>query len=66
MSASALDQRLQAFGELLPLAAAQSHLADELLEAGRAVRLAFDLAEDGGVSDHGKSNHGLPRMSTDS
>ena len=47
----ALHQRLQAFGELLPLVAAQAHLADELLVSGRAVRLAFDVAQDGLVSD---------------
>ena len=50
--AAAFDQRLQPVGELLPLLAAQGHLADELLESGRAVRLAFDVAEDGGVSNH--------------
>ena len=50
--ASAFDQRLQAFGELLALVAAQAHLADELLESGRAVRLAFDVAQDGLVSEH--------------
>ena len=49
---AALDQRLQALGKLLPLAAAQAHLADELLESGRVVRLAFDVAQDGLVSEH--------------
>ncbi len=48
----ALDQRLQAVGELLPLVATQGHLTDELLESSRAVRLAFDVAENGGVSEH--------------
>ena len=42
--ARAFHERLQPFGELLPLAAAQAHLADELLEPRRAVRLALDVA----------------------
>ena len=50
--AAALYQRLQEIGELLPLAAAQAHLADKLLESGRAVRLAFEVAQDGLVGDH--------------
>ena len=52
--APAVDQRLQALGELLALAASQGHLADELLESRRAVRLAFDVAQDGLVSEHVK------------
>ena len=50
--APALDQGVQPVGKLLPLVATQGHLTDELLEPGRAVRLAFDVAEDGGVSEH--------------
>src|SRR5271165_2580581 len=50
--AAGFDQRLQALGELLPLAAPQAHLADELLESGRAVGLAFDVAQDGLIGNH--------------
>ena len=50
--APTFDQRLQSFGKLLPLVAAQGHLADQLLESGRTMRLAFDVAKDGGVSKH--------------
>ena len=49
---SALHQRLQSFGELLPLLAAQIHLADELLVAGGVVRLAFDVPQDGLIGEH--------------
>src|SRR5208337_3615730 len=61
-------------GELLPLAAAQPHLADELLESGRAVGLAFDATQDGLVGNHvesdrgfriTESNRGFTRINTD-
>ena len=40
----ALHQCLQPLGQLLTFASAQVHLADELFESCRAVRLAFDVA----------------------
>ena len=48
----ALHQRLQAFGELLPLLAAQIHLADQLLVARGLVGLAFNMPQDGLIGEH--------------
>ena len=53
--AAALDQRCNPAGELPAILATQVELADELLVAGRVVRLAFDVAQDGLVGEHGNT-----------
>jgi hypothetical protein len=49
----ARDQVVQVLGEEAAVVAAQAEFVDELLEAGRAARLAADLGEDGGMGKHG-------------
>ena len=58
--ASGADQRFEALGKLLAFASAQSHLADQLLESGRAVRLPFDVVQDGLISQHVKVKSANP------
>ena len=53
--AAALDQRCNPAGELPAILATQVELADELLVSGRVVRLAFDVAQDGLVGEHGNT-----------
>src|SRR5450755_2672390 len=50
--ASAFHQRLQSFCQLLTLLSPQVHLADQLLVARRAMRLPFNLPQDGLIGKH--------------
>ena len=52
MSASALDQRLQTVGELLPFDTTQLHFAHELLKSRGAVGLALDVMHNGLIGQH--------------
>ena len=48
---AAAHQPLQAFGELVPCRAVESQFPHQLLEAGGALGLAFDLLQDGGIGE---------------
>ena len=53
--AATLHHRLQSLGELPTFVTPDTHLAHQLLVSGRAVRLAFDVANYGLVSQHVRS-----------